>query len=137
MRVLLVNDGASPHTGGMNRMVAGTCDALSRAGHAVGLVGLEAMAHGKPSVAFGGGGVDEWLCPGETGLRVESRTAEAFAAALGGLLVDPARCATMGEEARRRFPPFRPEVYVERLCQAFERAIGWFAATAIEGPVAS
>ncbi len=102
-----------------------------------GLVGLEAMAHGKPIVAFGGGGVDEWLCPGETGLRVEARTAEGFAAALGELLADPVRCGAMGEAARRRFPPFRPEAYVERLGLAFERAIGWFAATAKEGPIAT
>lgn len=100
-----------------------------------GLVGVEAMAHGKPIVAFGGGGVDEWLFPGETGLRVEARTAEAFAAALDELLGGPARCGAMGEAARRRFSPFRPEAYVERLGQAFERAIGWFAATAEVAPV--
>lgn len=35
-----------------------------------GLVGLEAMAHGIPSVAFDRGGVREWLCDGENGLAV-------------------------------------------------------------------
>jgi glycosyltransferase involved in cell wall biosynthesis len=37
MRVLLVNDSASPHTGGMNRVVVETCDLLLRAGHDVAL----------------------------------------------------------------------------------------------------
>jgi len=31
-----------------------------------GLVGVEALAHGRPIVAFAGGGVEEWLWPGET-----------------------------------------------------------------------
>ena len=47
-----------------------------------GLVGVESLAYGKPIVAFAGGAVDEWLWPGETGLRVEGRSADAFAAAL-------------------------------------------------------
>ena len=89
-------------------MGVGTCDALSRAGHAVGLV----YHDDRPAP------VD---CP--TFQVSENRSLAQ-------------RCGAMGAAARRRFPPFRPEVYVEWLGQAFERAIGWFAATANEGPAA-
>lgn len=86
-----------------------------------GLVGVEALAHGKPIVAIEGGAVDEWLFPGETGLAVRERTPLAFAGAVRELLLDAERCATMGKNARRRFALFRPEAYVERLVLSFER----------------
>ena len=35
-----------------------------------GMVGIEAMAYGRPVVAFDVGGIREWLLPGETGLLV-------------------------------------------------------------------
>lgn len=38
MRILLVSDSASPHTGGLNRAVVETCGLLTGAGHEVGLV---------------------------------------------------------------------------------------------------
>jgi glycosyltransferase involved in cell wall biosynthesis len=88
-----------------------------------GLIGPEALAYSKPIVAFGGGAVDEWLWPGETGLRVDERTSAAFARALDELLGDPARCAAMSIAARQRYPHFRPEAYTERLLESFERTI--------------
>ena len=98
-----------------------------------GLVGVESLAYGKPIVAFAGGAVDEWLWPGETGLRVDVRSAEAFAAAIRELLTDPARCAVMGAAARQRYPQFRPEAYIGRLVASFERTLGWAAKTAPAG----
>jgi glycosyltransferase involved in cell wall biosynthesis len=90
-----------------------------------GLIGVESLAYGKPIVAFGGGAVGEWLWPGETGLRVDQRTPAAFAAAVRTLLTDPARCASMGKAARRRYPEFHPAAYIERLVAAFARTIEW------------
>jgi glycosyltransferase involved in cell wall biosynthesis len=74
-------------------------------------------------VAFGGGAVDEWLWPGETGLRVDERTPAAFARALDELLGDPARCAAMSLAARQRYPHFHPEAYTVRLLESFGRTI--------------
>lgn len=99
-----------------------------------GLVGVESLAYGKPIVAFAGGAVDEWLWPGETGLRVEGRSADAFAAAIRELLTDPGRCAAMGAAARQRYPHFRPEAYVGRLVASFERTLGWAGKFAPVGP---
>ncbi len=90
-----------------------------------GLVGVEALAHGKPIVAVAGGAVEEWLWPGETGLRVDERTPEAFAAAVRELLLSPERCAEMGAAAKARYAYFHPSAYVERLMAAFERTIQW------------
>jgi len=63
-----------------------------------GLVGLEAMAHSLPVVAFDVGGISEWLRAGETGLLVPRRDAHAFANAMDSLLSDPDRARAMGAE---------------------------------------
>jgi len=67
-----------------------------------GLVGLEAMAHGKPVAAFDVGGVREWLEHGVTGLVAARADAAALAEALEALLGDPARSASMGAAGRER-----------------------------------
>jgi len=53
-----------------------------------GLVGLEAMAHAKPVVAFDVGGIPEWLHDGETGLLVPRKDTGAMANAIDRLLAD-------------------------------------------------
>jgi glycosyltransferase involved in cell wall biosynthesis len=76
-----------------------------------GLVGLEAMAHGKPVAAFDVGGVREWLVPGRTGLLAPRGDAQALAGALDELTRDPARARALGaagaRRAARRFSPAR------------------------------
>ncbi len=68
-----------------------------------GLVQLEAMAAGLPVVATQlPTGVAEVTVHGETGLLVPPGDVAALAAALSGLLADPASAARMGEAGRRR-----------------------------------
>ncbi|HEX9774460.1 MAG TPA: glycosyltransferase, partial [Actinomycetota bacterium] len=67
-----------------------------------GIVGLEAMAAGKPVVAFDTGGIREWLVDGETGALAPAGDVEAFGRALGALLADEARARAMGEAGRAR-----------------------------------
>jgi glycosyltransferase involved in cell wall biosynthesis len=67
-----------------------------------GRVLLEAMAVGKPLVAPREGGPTEIVADGETGFLVPPRDAEALAAAMVMLLLDPARRAAMGRAARAR-----------------------------------
>jgi glycosyltransferase involved in cell wall biosynthesis len=90
-----------------------------------GLVGVEALAYGKPIVALDGGAVDEWLWPGETGAKVQERTPEAFASAIRELVRDPQRCTAMGQAAKRRHAFFHPDAFVQRLTSALDRAISW------------
>ncbi len=86
-----------------------------------GLVGVEALAHGRPIVAFGGGGVEEWLWNGETGLQVDEKTATAFGNAIRELLTDPSRSAAMGAAAAVRAAKFHPAAYIGRLMESLER----------------
>jgi glycosyltransferase involved in cell wall biosynthesis len=86
-----------------------------------GLVGVEAMAHGKPIVAFDGGATNEWLVDGDTGIMVRERTTHALNTALGRLLSDPGLCQRFGQNARRQWERYRPEMYVARLVASFER----------------
>ncbi len=66
---------------------------------AFGMAILEAQAAGLPVVAGNSHGVRDIVGDGETGHLTPQRDAPAFAAALGGLLDDPARRAAMAENA--------------------------------------
>lgn len=103
-------------------------------GEPFGLVGVEALAHGRPIVAFAGGAVEEWLWPGETGLRVDEKTPAAFGAAIAELLGDPTRCRAMSAAARQRYGQFGPEAFLKRLESAFARTVAWFHESAPGGP---
>jgi len=71
-------------------------------GYADGLpnVALEAMAAGKPLVATRVGGLPELVRPGETGLLVDEKDAEALAEAITTLARDPGMRARMGSAGR-------------------------------------
>lgn len=66
-----------------------------------GNVLLEAMASGLPAVAFDVAGPRDVVRHGETGLLVGEVGAEALAAALAGLIADPARLGRMAADARQ------------------------------------
>ena len=67
-----------------------------------GVACLEAMAHGRPVVAGGVGGLLDLVVSGETGILVEPGNAPALRAALERLLDDPELRRRMGEAGRRR-----------------------------------
>ena len=69
---------------------------------ALGAVFLEAAASGLPVVAGRSGGAPETVVEGETGLVVDGRRPGPVAAAVAGLLADPARARAMGAAGRRR-----------------------------------
>lgn len=73
----------------------------------VALVGLEAMASGRPVVGSDLGGIREWLSDGECGILVPPGDPERLAAAVGGLLDDDRLAIRMGAEAARRVEPHR------------------------------
>ena len=79
------------------------CDILffpSRWQEPFGLVGLEAMAHGIPVIAFDVGGVREWLSEFENGILVPEKTFIAAAAMLEGLAQNREALAAMGKRGR-------------------------------------
>jgi glycosyltransferase involved in cell wall biosynthesis len=88
-----------------------------------GLVGIEALAAGRPVVASSTGGIPDWLEDGRSGLLVPPGDAPALARALNELLADPERQRTMGAAGRdlvgSRFTPAR---HVEALVDAYRVA---------------
>lgn len=64
---------------------------------------VEAMALGRPVVAFRGGGVDEMVVPGETGHLVEPGDVEGLARAMERLLSRPEEAREMGQKGAERF----------------------------------
>ena len=65
-----------------------------------GLVGLEAMAHSLPVVAFDVGGCREWLHDGQNGLLVPAGDVAQLAATLDELIATPQRAREMGDHGR-------------------------------------
>jgi glycosyltransferase involved in cell wall biosynthesis len=67
-----------------------------------GVACLEAMAHGRPVVATGVGGLRDLVVDGETGLVVPPRDPAALRGALERLLADPPLRRSLGAAGRRR-----------------------------------
>jgi len=67
---------------------------------ALPLVGLEAMSFGTPLVGFAVGGIPDYLHDDETGVLVETTTAEALRAGLQRAMADADRLKRWGRDAR-------------------------------------
>lgn len=98
----------------------GACRALVFPGiEDFGIVPIEAMACGKPVIAFRGGGALETVAEGKTGLFFDEQTPESLTAAV--------RCfeRRMGEfnpvEIRQHAESFRAQVFRDRMRAFFER----------------
>lgn len=63
---------------------------------------VEAMAMGLPCVGTRAGGIEEAIVPGETGALAEPGDPASLAAAIEGVLADPAGLARLGSAARQR-----------------------------------
>lgn len=61
-----------------------------------GLVGLEAMRHGRPVAAFAVGGIPDWLAHEETGLLCPEQDVTAYAESLERLLTEEGLAARLG-----------------------------------------
>lgn len=103
-----------------SRVVAFT----SRWAETFGQVGIEAMAFGRPVVAFDVGGVTEWLSDGVTGFVVRRDDVRSMADRLSRLLADDLLCQRMGAAGRDVVEGrFRPAHHIPRLLAVFEEAI--------------
>jgi glycosyltransferase involved in cell wall biosynthesis len=92
-----------------------------------GMVGIEAMAHSKPVIAFDVGGVTEWLKDGETGFLVKPRDEASLTEKINTLLANPNLAMSMGLKGRKSVEKrFTAEVHVDRLLSIFENEIEMF-----------
>jgi glycosyltransferase involved in cell wall biosynthesis len=88
-----------------------------------GLVGIEALAAGRPVIASSTGGIVDWLQDGVSGMLVDPGDAAGLAKALGELLADPERQQRMGSAGKQAVNArFSPERHVEALLQAYRVA---------------
>jgi glycosyltransferase involved in cell wall biosynthesis len=90
-----------------------------------GLVGIEAMSHSRPVVAFDVGGISDWLEHGTTGLLVSAADAVGLANALNSLSASSPMRRQMGRAGRDAFlKKFTIEVMLDRLAACFDRVAG-------------
>jgi glycosyltransferase involved in cell wall biosynthesis len=88
-----------------------------------GLVGIEAMAHGKAVVSFATAGTAEWFVDGVNGLAARDGSAEDLARVMRVLLQDATLAARLGENGRRQAHEFfTPHTCIAELCAVYLRA---------------
>ncbi len=102
-----------------------------------GLVGIEALAAGRPVIASATGGVEDWLADGVNGLSVKPGDHSALARALNELLSDPARQRAMGNAGREMvLARFSPEKHLAALLDAYGLARAEWESRRSDGPPA-
>jgi glycosyltransferase involved in cell wall biosynthesis len=103
---------------------ATVCVVPSRWPEPFGMVGVEAMARGRPVVGFAVGGIPDWLDDGVTGVLAPEADTGALAAAIASLLADPDRAAALGEAGLARVRErFQPDQYLDRLMRILGEAV--------------
>lgn len=95
----------------------------SRTGEGFGLVILEAFSSGIPAIATRGGGQEEVICGGSTGLLVPPGSPAALAEAILALHASPQRTA-MGEAARAKALDMDWERSVDHLERVLSQVAG-------------
>jgi phosphatidylinositol alpha-mannosyltransferase len=98
--------------------------APSLGGESFGIVLAEAMAVGLPVVCSDIGGYRDVVRDGADGLLVPPRDPAALAAALAGLLDNPARLAAMGEAAAAAARRYAWEVVAGQVAEVYRTALG-------------
>ncbi len=89
-----------------------------------GQVGIEAMAFGKPVVAFDVGGVSEWLSDDVTGFLVPRNDVAVMADRLSLLLADDGLCERLGAAGRSAVADrFQPQHHIPKLLEVFREAM--------------
>jgi len=86
---------------------------------AFGFVALEAMASGKPVVAFDVGGVPELVLDGQTGLLVPRGDIEGLANAIIRILADNKLMTELGQNGRQRSQEFSIDKHIEQLVDIY------------------
>jgi glycosyltransferase involved in cell wall biosynthesis len=87
-----------------------------------GMVGIEAMARGRPVVAFSNGGIPDWLDHGITGLLVPAANIAAMAVAIQKLLGDTSLAARMGQAGASRVQDsFSHQAYLDQIKQQMDQ----------------
>lgn len=86
-----------------------------------GMVGIEAMARGRPVVAFDNGGISDWLKHESTGMLVTNGDLQSMAMAIGGFLDNRNMAEQFGRNGVARVEHFFSHAsYLDRMKQEME-----------------
>lgn len=89
-----------------------------------GLVGIEAMAFGKPVIAFDSGGIKDWLVNRDTGFLVRRGDIKGMAEKILQLLTDNSLASKMGGEGKKRVEEYyREKIHIRRLLEVYDEVI--------------
>jgi glycosyltransferase involved in cell wall biosynthesis len=100
-----------------------------------GLVGIEALAAGRPVIASLTGGIGDWLQDGVNGVSVTPGDVPELARALNEVLADPAGQAQMGAAGRQMVSSrFSAERHVSALVEAYGAARSRWCSEGRENP---
>lgn len=113
--------------GGMDSLLAGARSVWlpSLWTEPFGLIGLEALAAGRPVIAANNGGVGDWLTDGRSGFLVRPGKAAALARAADRLAGDDDLALKMGEAGRWDVAArFTPAAFAENLWAVYRSLIG-------------
>ncbi len=96
----------------------------SRWNEPVGLCGIQAMAHGKPVIAYDTGGVRSWLVDRTNGRIVCFNREREFLKVLKKLLQRPGYAKQMGKAGKKLWEQtFRPALHIENLLAQYDQVI--------------
>lgn len=91
---------------------------------AFGLSGVEAMAYGKPVVAYNTGGINEWLIDGVTGYLVSPGDIKELADKINLVLSDPDSAKSMGRAGRERVVELFPaKKHATKMLNIYKQAV--------------
>lgn len=89
-----------------------------------GMVGIEAMARGRPVVGFAVGGIPDWLEHGKTGFLVAEADTAAMAEAIERILENRDLRSKLGEAAAQRVQQrYQPQLYLQQLMRILEKIV--------------
>ena len=92
-----------------------------------GMIGLEAMSHARPVVAFNVGGIPDWLEDGKNGFLVQPQDVKELARKIDILLKDAAEAGRMGRLGREiAETKFNRNIYLKNLNRIYEKAVAVF-----------
>lgn len=89
-----------------------------------GIVGIEAMAHSLPVIAFNVGGIPDWLKDGKTGFLIERGDKISFAQKIDLLLTDKFLQAELGRNAHERaLQYYGKDSHIKKLVAVFQDVV--------------
>ena len=89
-----------------------------------GIIGIEAMAHGRPAISFNVGGIPEWLEDEKTGFLIERMDIKGFARKMDLLLKNKSLRHELGQNAYKRASAiYNKKNHIKKLIHVFNEVL--------------